>query len=126
MKSFTYGINWGDGSNPDTGSATVDVPGSTGKVTRGTFDGTHTYANDGKYTVALTVQDDDNGLSVTRLVTVLVTNVPPVITGVSLDKNVIIESESVVLTGAFTDGGGSDTHTAVVNWGDGETSGRGC
>ena len=77
---FTYSINWGDGSNPDTGSATVDVPGSSGKLTRGTFDGAHTYANDGKYTAALTVQDDDNGVSVTRLVTVLVTNAPPVIT----------------------------------------------
>ena len=72
--------------------------------------------------MALTVQDDDNGVSVTRLVTVQVTNAPPVITAVSLDKNAIIETESVVLSGAFTDGGSSDTHTAVVNWGDGETS----
>ena len=122
VERFTYNINWGDGSNPDSGSATVDVPGSAGKVTRGTFNGTHTYANDGQYSVALTVNDDDNGSSVTRLVTALVTNAPPVITGVSLDKNVIIESESVVLTGAFADPGGNDTHTAVVNWGDGETS----
>ena len=121
-ESFTYSINWGDGSNADTGSATVDVPGGAGQLTRGTFDGTHTYANDGKYTAALTVQDDDNGASVSRLVTVVVTNAPPVITSMSLDKNVIIETESVVLSGVFTDGGSSDTHTAVVDWGDGETS----
>ena len=66
---ITYSINWGDGSNLDTGSATTDVAGSAGKVTRGTFDGTHTYAKVGQYKVALTVKDDDNGASVTRMMT---------------------------------------------------------
>lgn len=122
VESFTYHINWGDGSPVDTGDATVDVPGSSGQVTRGTFDGTHTYADDGKYTVALTVQDDDNGQSLTRWVTVQVTNAPPIITAVSLDKSTIVESESVILTGTFTDGGSNDTHVAVVDWGDGQTS----
>ncbi len=29
-------------------------------MTRGTLDGTHTYAHDGRYSVAITVTDDDS------------------------------------------------------------------
>lgn len=121
-ETFSYSINWGDGSAVDTGSATVSIAGASGKVTRGVFDGTHTYADDGQYTVALTVQDDDGGTSLTRLVTVAVTNAPPVVTNLSLDKTAILETESVSLTGTFTDAGSHDTHTAVIDWGDGTTS----
>lgn len=121
-ETFTYSINWGDGSAADSGSATVDLPGGPGVLTRGTFDGAHTYANDGQYTVSLVVRDDDNGVSATRLVTVKVTNAAPVIAGLSLDPEVITETESVVLTGSFTDRGILDTHTVVIVWGDGQTS----
>ncbi|MHB0960242.1 MAG: PKD domain-containing protein [Pirellulaceae bacterium] len=122
VERFTYGINWGDGSGPDTGDATVDVMGGAGKVTRGTFDGTHTYTNVGQFKVALTVTDDDNGSSVTRMMTILAENAAPEITAVSLDKTTIDEGETVVLTGSFTDFGSDETHTVVVSWGDGETS----
>ncbi len=121
-ETFRYSIDWGDGSALDTGDATVDIPGGPGRLTRGTFDGAHTYVDDGQYTVLLTVRDDDDGVSAARWVTVVVTNAPPVITGATLDKNVIFESESVVLTGTFTDAGAHDTHTAVVDWGDGQVS----
>ena len=122
VETFTYTIDWGDGSEVDHGDATIDVPGGPGLLTRCTFDGYHTYINDGHYTVAITATDDDLGSSVTRFMTVIVENAPPVITSMTLDKSVINEGESVLVSGMFTDLGIHDTHTAVLDWGDGTTS----
>jgi len=83
---------------------------------------THTYARVGQFKVALTVSDDDNGSSVTRMMTVLVENAAPLITAVSLDKTTINEDETVLLRGSFTDTGVNETHSVVVNWGDDESS----
>ena len=64
-EQFTYSIDWGDGTTPDTGTATVDVAGSlptagtASPLTKGSFDGSHTYAADGRYNVTVTVTDDD-------------------------------------------------------------------
>ena len=61
-ETFSYSVDWGDGSDPDTGTATIDQPGSAGVVTVGSFDGSHTYASGGDYTVTVSVVDDDGGL----------------------------------------------------------------
>ena len=45
----------------DAGPATIDVPGSAGVHTAGSFDGSHTYADNGVYTVTVTISDDDGG-----------------------------------------------------------------
>ena len=58
-ESFDYTINWGDTSALDTGSATIDIAGGQGAATGGSFDGQHTYAATGQYTVTVTVEDDD-------------------------------------------------------------------
>ncbi len=62
-ETFTYTINWGDNTPPSTGNATIESLGSPGVSTRGFFDGTHTYALMGSYTVTMVVADDDGGTS---------------------------------------------------------------
>ena len=63
-EKFTYSINWGDGTAVDSGPATIDTPGSPGVPTAGSFDGSHIYADNGVYTVTVTLTDDDGGATV--------------------------------------------------------------
>lgn len=74
-ESFVYRIDWGDGTAADTGNATISSLGSATAPTAGFFDGAHTYANTGVYTVTVRVTDDDGGFSQKQF-TVQV-NVPP-------------------------------------------------
>ena len=60
-ETFTYSINWGDGTAPSTGQATIDQLGREGLPTAGSFDGNHTYATPGTYVVTVRVTDDDTG-----------------------------------------------------------------
>jgi len=62
-ETFQYDINWGDGTAADTGAATVDRIGSAGVATIGSFDGTHTFARAGNYTVRYRITDDNGGLA---------------------------------------------------------------
>ncbi|MHB8972525.1 MAG: PKD domain-containing protein [Pirellulaceae bacterium] len=117
VERFTYSINWGDDSSLATGSTTIDVAGSAGKVTRGTFDGTHTYTRVGKFNAALTVKDDDNGASVTRFMTVVVNNAAPVVNaGADVATS---EGQAVVFAGSYTDSGTLAEHTIQWDFGDG-------
>jgi len=62
-ETFTYRIDWGDGTAAETGNATVSTVGSASQPTSGFFDGAHTYPTPGTYTVSLRVTDDDGGLA---------------------------------------------------------------
>jgi uncharacterized delta-60 repeat protein/RHS repeat-associated protein len=75
---FTYTINWGDGTSQTSGTATIDTMGGAGTagqppatLTRGSFDGGHTYAARGLYTITVTLSDDDGG-STTQTTTIAV------------------------------------------------------
>ena len=59
--------------------ATVDRTGGRACDTAGSFDGSHTYADNGIYTVTVTVNDDDGG-SDTETFEVTVNNVAPTLT----------------------------------------------
>lgn len=62
-ETFTYRIDWGDGSAVETGNATITTIGSATQPTAGFFDGAHTYTGSGTYTVSLRITDDDGGFA---------------------------------------------------------------
>ena len=128
-ETFTYEINWGDGTAIDTGAATIDVPGSVGTDTSGSFDGSHVYADNGVYTVTLTVIDDDAGTT-SATMQVKVVNVDPTI--LTYDDNDVNSLGQVTVEGDFSDPGydnplnplsppdGSvESFTVVIDWADG-------
>jgi len=79
--------------------------------------GTCTFNDNGIFTVTGRIFDKDNGYrDYTTQVTV--NNVAPVITVSSLSPATVNEGGTVTLTVTFTDPG-ADSHSLVVNWGDG-------
>lgn len=105
--SHTASIDWGDGSP-------LDTPTPSG----GNVSGSHTYVDNGSYTVTVTVDDGTDSGSDTLLVTVA--NADPVVTANTLTS--VPEGPTGTLALAtYTDAGSSDTHTADINWGDGNT-----
>ena len=130
-ETFFYTIDWGDGTTTEFGSPTIDTPGSPGVPTAGSFDGSHVYADNGVYTVTVTVIDDDGG-STSETFNVTVNNVAPTLV-VSEDQEV--EAETVLELpdiGTFTDPGFDnplnvggeveETFIYTIDWGDGTTT----
>ncbi|MDF1751216.1 MAG: PKD domain-containing protein [Verrucomicrobiales bacterium] len=110
---LNYTIGWGDGSAVDTvvgmeGVGGVDLP----------ITGSHVYADNGRYTVTVTVQDDDGGIASETLL-VVTNNAAPVAS--DLADRTEYEGATVSLPPfAFSDPGTLDTHpTILVDWGDG-------
>ena len=128
VESFTYKINWGDGSPEDSGAATSVINGGVGVPTTGAITGSHVYADNGVYTVTVTVYDDDGGES-TKTFLVTVNNVDPSLTFANPNPTVD-EGSAVTLDGlgvGVTDPGfnnsalgTNETFTGdTVDWGDG-------
>jgi hypothetical protein len=119
--TYTIDIDWGPGETPSLGVV----------VTGGTFTVTHQYLDDNptgtpsdNYTISVTLTDDDTG-SDDASTTTTITNVDPVIEGISNtspDCGMVAEGESVGVSGTFTDVGTLDIHTGTIDWGDGSTS----
>ena len=79
------------------------------------LDVSHTYAQDGSYTVRLIVRDARN-LADTITTTAIIANVPPSIAAFS--GATLLPGETYTASGTFTDPG-ADTWTATVDYGDG-------
>ncbi|WP_416212597.1 Calx-beta domain-containing protein [Nostoc sp. ChiQUE01b] len=99
--TLTYTWNFGDGSNPVQGK-----------------DATHTFLDNGIYTVSLTVSDSD-GASTTQTLSTKVNNVAASVNA-GTDQT-MYQNEPVIFDGQFHDPGILDTHTIEWNFGDGNT-----
>ncbi|HBO43305.1 MAG TPA: hypothetical protein DD670_05110, partial [Planctomycetaceae bacterium] len=113
---FTYRIDWGDGTDPTTGTATIDVPGP---PTFGSFNGEHVYGDNGVYLVAVTVTDEQGATSEVETFEMTVTSVAPEFVGDVVVTSPIDEGEIATLSGTLSSPSVDDVLTLVVNWGDG-------
>ncbi|WP_146394999.1 dockerin type I domain-containing protein [Planctomycetes bacterium CA13] len=89
-ETFTYTINWGDGSDIVAGDATIDQTGNATRDTLASFNGTHAYTETGIYTVTVRVSDDDGG---SDQETFRVTVAAPPKLELSLNQSSIVENE---------------------------------
>jgi len=102
--TFVAVVDYGDGTEPET----LDIAGKYGAF------GPHVYADDGSYTLSVTVTDDDGGVGTLSVPTV-VKNVSPTF---AQPDNQLAEDDPVVLAGVFADPG-DDSWSGTVDWGDG-------
>jgi uncharacterized repeat protein (TIGR01451 family) len=116
LDSFSLQVDWGDGS-----SNSYNLPaGST------SFNEAHQYLDDNptgtpqdNVDVKVTLQDDDSG-SASASTSIIVRNVPPVFSQLSLTPSVN-EGQPATLKGDFQDPGSQDTFQLQIGWGDGLT-----
>ncbi|MBM4429340.1 MAG: PKD domain-containing protein, partial [Chloroflexi bacterium] len=110
--------------DPDTWTATVDYGDGSGPQPLGLVDKSftlsHVYADDGTYTVLVTVDDGQGGVG-TDTATVAVLNVAPTIE-LSGDASVDEGSEYTLTLGPVTDPGADTVELYIVHWGDGHTN----
>jgi len=96
-----YVWNFGDGSRP---------------VNAGSVPPSFVYADNGQYTFTLTVTDGDGGFASDSIVIGVMNQAPTANAGPDLQT---VPGATMVLDGTFNDPGTLDTHTAIVEWGDG-------
>ncbi|HEU5491676.1 MAG TPA: Ig-like domain-containing protein, partial [Gaiellaceae bacterium] len=125
--THTCSITWGDG--PAVSSGTVVEPSGS---TPGTCTGSHKYLDDDPsgtpaddYTVTITVTDNGttNGApdskSDSDALTARISNVAPVITGMTGPSGPVAVGGSASVTTNYTDVGTADMHTCEYSWDDG-------
>jgi len=120
LDTHTATINWGDGTPTEAGAVTETPSGPPGATAGadGEVSSSHVYADNGTYTVTVTVKDDD-GAPTSDSFTVTVGNVAPTV--VAGEDQTVEEGATVGLLApsTFNDLGTLDTHTVAIDWGDG-------
>src|SRR6185436_1814973 len=109
LDTHTATINWGDGT-PTTPGTITEIAG---------FDvitGTHSFPDNGGFTVRVCATDDDAGTGCDN-VPAQVRNLAPVVE--AGEKVLTAPGQPVPVHATFTDAGRADTHTATIDWGDG-------
>ena len=104
-------IDWGD-------LTSADMPVTVG-VRK--LSGSHTYRNQGEFTVQVTARDDDGGEGKAS-VHISVANLPPVMGPLTGPARPTSASTMITVSAPFTDPGVLDRHSAIAIWGDGTTS----
>ena len=116
--TFTLDVIWGDNvaETFNFAAGTTD------------FAVVHQYLDDDPTTtasdlvsVSVTLSDDDDGDTIGGT-TATVSNVAPEIASLGLVDEVIDEGGFAQVIGSITDIGGADSHTVVIDWGDGTSS----
>jgi hypothetical protein len=110
-------INWGDGTI--TAGLVVVTPGGPGVATVGTVTGSHTYSDQGNYTVTVSVGDDGGG-SGTSSLTATINDQGPTLAPLA-DMTYVV-NQPVSFQETFTEPGINDQDSVTVTWGDGTTS----
>ena len=82
---------------------------------------THTYADNGSFFIGIRATDS-LGNSDILPTSVDVRNADPVVSLTGISTSQPYPGQVITLEGSFTDAGWLDTHTAVVDWGDGQSS----
>lgn len=114
-----YLVNFG-ATATDVGSDTLTYNWNFGDSNTGTGQSpTHTYADNGIYTVTLIVNDGTT--NVIDTLTVIANNVAPTASATSNTTSGVI-NDVISFTGSQTDPGTNDTFTYLWNFGDGQTS----
>ena len=127
----TLVIHWGDSEEGgETTTITTDgpLPENTSLAELGDglwgFSAVHTYRDDNptatpsderEIVVTLT---DDTGQEVSGSTSLMVNNAAPLAESLAADQASVNESDSVSITGFFTDMGLEDSHTVTIDWGD--------
>jgi hypothetical protein len=114
----TATINWGDSSSSD---GTVSPPNTQGQRD---VSGTHTYAEEGTYTIDVVLKETPTGVSFKATGTANVADAPLTASGVAFSTAVGDPFSGPVATFTDADPGGVATdYTVTIDWGDGSTSG---
>ncbi|TWU08836.1 hypothetical protein CA54_40730 [Symmachiella macrocystis] len=137
LDTFTLDINWGDSLSPENvqsvalGDVAIDAGGVKWNPLTREFAIQHQYLDDNPtatlsdiYTINLTITDDDTG-TLSDETTVIVNNVDPAINlfiSSSPKDDKAYEGDLITVSGLFSDAGVLDTHTAVIDWGDGASN----
>ena len=117
--THSVAIDWGDGTRGDSAVVTRDATDPT--LVR--FTASHIYVDDDPttsssdiYTMTMIASDDDTGRA-DEEEEIRVADLAPVVTVDPIAGTT--ENVGITMTASFTDAGTADSHTAVVDWGDG-------
>ena len=127
---LTFTGTYADAGVADTHTLSVDwndgTPIETYTLSQGVFAVSHTYTDEDLAgtstdirTPTLTLHDDDGGTAVSQPL-VLVHNMAPTIETLNVTASVV-EGDAVTLSGTYSDPGILDTHTLLIDWGDGSS-----